>query len=124
MATQCKATTRTGARCTAYAGSDGYCFTHSPEHAQARARAHRRGGRKRAVPKVAGAWARKIESIGDLVELLNLVVLDTWQQENTAARSRALLAAIETGIKCLTEGEIEERLAAVEAVLKTREVKP
>ena len=59
-------------------------------------------------------WAHKIESIGDLLDLLNLVIADTVAQDNTAARSRALLAAIETGIKCLTEGEIEERLTELE----------
>jgi hypothetical protein len=125
MAKPCKAKTKNGKRCGGYAvaGSD-FCFTHDPARARERATARKRGGMAQAIPKVAGEWTKKIESIGDLIELLNLVILDTWQQENTAARSRALLAAIDTGARCLTAGEFEARLAALETILKNREVKP
>jgi len=124
MARQCKARTKNGRRCEGFAVTGSlYCLTHDPNRAEARAARNRKGGRKHAVPKLLDEWTRKIESIGDLLDLLNLIIADTVAQENTAARSRALLAAVETGLRCITQNELENRVAAIEAVLKNREVK-
>lgn len=124
LARQCKARAQNGRRCEGFAVTGSlYCLTHDPNHATARNARNRKGGRKHAVPKLLNEWTRKIESIGDLLDLLNLIIADTVAQENTAARSRALLAAIETGIKCLAQNELADRVAAIEAVLQNREVK-
>lgn len=124
MATQCKAKTRTGARCTAYAVNDSqYCFTHDPARARERAQAHKRGGRNRIAPKV-GTWNKRIATIADALECLNdLVLPDLIALENTVPRARAIIAAIESAIKAIGAGELEARLAALEMVLKNRETK-
>lgn len=115
LAKQCKAKTKSGRRCEGYAvtGSD-FCLSHDPRRAKDRTARSRKGGRNHAVPKLLKEWTRKIESIGDLLDLLNLTIADTVAQDNTAARSRVLLQAIETGIKALEIGELENRVAALE----------
>jgi hypothetical protein len=121
MAMQCKAKTRTGARCTAYAVSDSqYCFTHAPERARERAQAHRRGGCNRIAPKV-GKWQGRIKTIDDALTFLNdLVIPDLIALENTVTRARALIAAIETAIKAIDAGEVERRLTALENLVNGR----
>jgi hypothetical protein len=119
---QCKATKRGGKRCEAYAvkGSD-FCLTHAPDRARERAERNRRGGLARVIAKAsAGAPAPKIGEIGDVLGLVNSVIGDVWLQENTAPRARALLAAAAQAIECLQIGQLEERVKALEDVLKAR----
>ena len=125
IARQCRAKTRSGKRCGGYAvKGSAFCLTHSPERARERAARNRRGGLARIIPKAtAGQDAPRIESIGDVLLLVNLTIADVWLLENTASRARALLAAAETAIKTLQIGELEARVAAIESALKLREVK-
>lgn len=118
MSVQCKAKARrTGARCTAWAGKDGFCFTHSPARAKARAQARKRGGRNRAVGKV-GVWAGRITTIAEALNFINdLVIPDLIALENTVPRARALIASAEAAIRAITDGEIENRLSALENIV-------
>lgn len=109
----CQAQTRSGARCQANAGESGFCFFHDPSRAAERAKAHRRGGLAKLIAKVSGP-AVAIANVAGVLVLVNAVILDTWEQENTAARSRALLAAGELAIKALQIGELEERVKRLE----------
>jgi hypothetical protein len=116
MATRCKGTKRNGERCAAYAvtGSGGYCLTHSPAHTQERLARNRRGGLARtACPRVSGA-AVTVEKIADVLRGLNSVILDTWQQENAAPRSRALIAAYVETIKAMQIGDLADRVTRLE----------
>lgn len=114
---QCKAKTRRGARCSAYAiNGSAYCFTHDPKSAHKRAMRNRRGGQAHATRKVSGK-AVQIEGAGDVLQLVNKTVLDTFELDNTAARSRALLAACDTAIRVLQIGELEERVQALERAI-------
>jgi hypothetical protein len=74
------------------------------------------GFNRRTAARVSGD-AVKIESLADVLRLVNAVITDTWKQENTASRSRALLACADTAIRSLQAGEMESRLAAIEAAL-------
>lgn len=114
---QCRANTKKGTRCTAFAvkGSE-FCLTHAPERAKERAARNRRGGLARVIPKVAGD-AIEVASMTDVLGLVNAVILDTWQLENSAPRSRALLAAAELAIKAMQIGELEERVARLEQLI-------
>lgn len=117
----CQATTKTGAACGGYAveGSD-FCFAHAPECGRDRAEARRRGGQARAIPKVSGEPVM-VASLGDVLALVNAVIVDTWLQENSATRSRALLACGELAVKALQAGEVEARLFAIETALRLRQ---
>lgn len=122
IAKQCKAKTKGGARCGAYAvtGSD-FCLTHDPARAKERAERNRKGGRAKASPKAtAGIAAPQIESIADVIALVNYVIADLWLLENTVPRARGLLAAGDAAVKALEIGELEARVAALEAALKER----
>jgi hypothetical protein len=113
---QCKAKTNSG-RCRAAAADSGYCFAHDPDRAKERRAAQKLGGfNRRTAARVSGD-AVKIESLADVLRLVNAVITDTWNQENTASRSRALLACADTAIRSLQAGEMEARLAAIEAAL-------
>lgn len=116
QARQCKALTRTGRRCNGWAiGGSDFCFTHSPQNAEARAVARRKGGyhRKTAV-RVSGDTPITIATMADVLQLVNAVIADTWQQDNGAARSRVLLACASVAIDALQVGDLEARLAALE----------
>lgn len=119
MARQCKAKTKSGARCAAYAviGSD-FCLTHAPERARERAERNKRGGQVKATPRPsAGIDAPKIANVQDVLGLVNWVICDVWQQENTAPRARALLAAAAQAIECLQIGALEARVKALEELM-------
>jgi hypothetical protein len=113
---QCKAKTKSGAQCAAYAvkGSR-FCLTHAPERARERAKRNKRGGEaRRAIPKVSeGIDAPRIANVGDVLGLVNWVIADTWHLENSAPRSRALLAAADQAVKVLQIGELEDRVRAL-----------
>lgn len=114
---QCKAKTKNGTRCQAHAGEDGYCFFHSPTKAEDRAKAHRRGGLAKLIKKVSGEPIQ-IVNIADVLRLINAVILDSWELENTPARSRALLAAGEAAINAMQAGELAQRVKALEQRLQ------
>ena len=118
MATQCKALKNNGKQCTAFAIKDsgGYCLTHSPKHRKERAARNRKGGKARQIAKVSGA-AVTVENIGDVLRGLNGVIRDTWELENAAPRSRALIAAYDETIKAMQIGDLENRVKRLEESL-------
>jgi hypothetical protein len=114
--TKCKSRTKTGGKCSANAGDTGFCWAHDPTLAEKRAQAHRQGGKQHRIPKVAGP-AVQIASADDCLQLVNKVVVDTWELENSAARSRVLLQAASTAMDVLQIGELEERVKALEQIV-------
>jgi predicted transcriptional regulator len=98
-----------------------FCFTHAPERAKERARAHKRGGQNRITPKV-GTWNKRIATIADALDCLNdLILPDLIALENTVPRARALIAAIESAIRAIDAGELETRLTALERILNEQQ---
>ena len=64
---KCRATKRDGSPCTLpVKGSDGYCWAHSPQHADARRRAASRAGRSRPSREVRAIKEEIKEAIGKL----------------------------------------------------------
>ena len=104
--------------CQAAPVKDGdHCFWHSPEHAEDVAEARRLGGlRRRREVAVSGAYeVNGLETVGDLRRLLVIASLDTLGLENSIARARTLGYLVGVAGKLLETGELEERLAALEA---------
>ena len=94
-----------------------HCFWHSPEYAEDVAEARRLGGlRRRREVAVSGAYeVNGLETVGDLRRLLVIASLDTLGLENSIARARTLGYLVGVAGKLLETGELEERLAALEA---------
>jgi hypothetical protein len=93
------------------------CFWHAPDKGQQAAEARRLGGlRRRREKAVAAAFdfggLGTIESIRRLVEI---AALDALGMENTVARGRLLLNAAAVAEKLLEVGDLEARLALLEA---------
>jgi len=96
-----------------------FCLMHSPEHAEEMAEARRLGGlRRRREVAVSGAYEfNGLETVADLRRLLVIAALDTLGLENSIARARTLGYLVGVAGKLLEIGELEQRLAALEAAL-------
>ena len=118
MGRQCAFRKEDGQMCQAAPVKDGdHCFWHSPEYAEDVAEARRLGGlRRRREVAVSGAYeVNGLETVGDLRRLLVIASLDTLGLENSIARARTLGYLVGVAGKLLETGELEERLAALEA---------
>ena len=116
-------------RC-AYAKADGqpcqmaplrdrpYCFAHDPERAEEAADARRLGGlRRRKEGTIAVAYDLPgLDTVVGIRRLLDIVVTDGVGLDNGIARLRVLISTAVAAMNLLKVGELEERLAALEAV--------
>lgn len=117
-------------RC-AYAKADGeacamaplrdrpYCFAHDPERAAEAAEARRLGGlRRRKEGTIAVAYDLPgLDTVAGIRRLLDIVVTDGVGMDNGIPRLRALISTAVAATNLLKVGELEERLAAVEAAV-------
>ena len=93
---------------------------HSPEYAEEIAEARRLEGlRRRREFAVAGAYEfNGLETVADLRRLLQIAALDTLGLENSIARARTLGYLVGVAGKLLEPGELEQRLASLEAAVQ------
>ena len=120
MVRQCVYQKEDGQQCRASPLKEGeFCFMHAPEHAQDMVEARRLGGlRRRREATVAGAFDFVgLQTVADIRRILEIAVLDTLGLENSIARSRTLAYLGTTAIKLLETGEVEQRLASLEAAV-------
>jgi hypothetical protein len=118
---RCTSTTVSGVRCSAACQSGSpFCFFHDPAKADERGEARRAGGRQRSRPAAVlntETPARSIRSVADVTGLLS----ETIHQVRTGALDPKVANCVGylSGIllKALEVGQIEERLAAIEAVV-------
>ena len=98
------------------------CFWHSPEHAEEAAEARRLGGlRRRRERTVAGAYeVEGLDTVPSIRRIIEIVTLDALGMDNSIARGRLLIAAMQAATKLLEVGEIEERLTRIEQTLSPR----
>jgi len=97
-----------------------FCFWHDPEHAKEAEEARRLGGlRRRREKAVSGAYGFEgFESVGQIRRLIDIAAIDTLALENSVARSRTLAYLAQVGISLLEKGEMEERLRALEEMVR------
>ncbi len=115
---RCTGRNRRGAPCgMAPVTGSPYCFAHSPERARERAEAREHGGRHRQSGSgtMVSAEPVQLRDLASLQTLLENAVSDTLQQENSAQRSRTIGYLAGIALRALEVGELEERLAALEA---------
>ena len=96
-----------------------YCFFHDPETQQEVAEARRLGGlRRRREGTVLGVYDFEgLRSTEQIRRILEIAVIDTLSLDNSVARNRTLGTLVQTGLRILEVGELEQRVAQVEAVL-------
>jgi hypothetical protein len=110
-----------GRRCRAPVLRDGhFCFWHEPGKAEEAAAARRLGGLRRGRERTLAvaydlAGLGSIEAIRRIVEI---ALFDALGLENSIARARVLISGALAAAKLLETGELEERLAALEAVVR------
>lgn len=118
---QCKAKTATGQPCKMKAlKGERFCFTHNPATRAQQAKARKAGGQSRHTPH-AGDPALIPGQIGDVAaarKILDYVKDELLAADNSIPRNRALLALFDSFIKAHEIGELEERIAALEAMTK------
>jgi hypothetical protein len=95
-----------------------YCFAHDPERAEEAADARRLGGlRRRKEGTIAVAYDLPgLDTVVGIRRLLDIVVTDGVGLDNGIARLRVLISTAVAAMNLLKVGELEERLAALEAV--------
>ncbi len=100
-----------------------YCFSHDPERAADAAEARRMGGlRRRKEGTIAVAYdLPRLDSVAGIRRLLDIVVTDGLGLDNGVARLRILISAAGTAMNLLKAGELEERVAALEAAVGHRD---
>jgi hypothetical protein len=94
-----------------------YCFWHAPGNEEEVTEARRLGGlRRRREKTVAGAYdVEGLATVEGIRRILEIAILDTLGLENSIARSRVLISAASTAGRLLEVGELEDRVAALEA---------
>ena len=102
-----------------------FCVFHDPQHAEAIAEGRRMGGiRRRREGGLSAAYdLDDLTTVAGIRRFLEVALLDAITLENSVARSRVLIAGVMAAAKLLEVGELEERVAAVEAALGPRVVK-
>ena len=99
-----------------------YCLWHDPDHQDEVAESRRLGGQRRRRERIlSGAYDFDgLDSISKIRRLVEVAVMDTLGLENSIARARTLAYLAQSAARLLEEGEMEERLAAVESVVQRR----
>lgn len=119
MASMCRGRSKSGERCRANAGKDGYCFAHSPRLKAKRDAARRRGGRGRAYPRIPSG-SDDLSTLEGVRAGLQRVLAATWLLDNGTRRTRALCAVYALALRVL-ESEVKERLDSLESRLEAIE---
>ena len=125
MGLKCKAKTKGGEACGAYALAESeYCYTHDPTRAAERQKARKTGGLNRQTPH-GGAYSgpRQVRTLADVLQVLDYTLCESLILENSITRGRLLVAIAAEFTNAIKTGELEARLLALEMVLKTREGK-
>ena len=99
-----------------------FCFWHSPDHVEEVAQARRLGGqrRKREATVSTAYDLEGLDSVAAVRRLVEIAALDALSLDNSVARIRVLLYAAQVATKVLEVGALEERVQALEALLRPR----
>jgi hypothetical protein len=120
----CRAATTDGKHCPATPLRDeDYCFMHSPDHAAEAAEARRLGGLRHRREKTLSV-AYDLVSLGTvegIVRVLDIALRDVLGLDNTVPRNRALISVASAAARLLEVGDLEARVAGLEAALGSKD---
>ncbi len=101
-----------------------FCFWHHPDHTADAAEARRLGGlRRRREKTLEGAYDLEegFDTVKGIRRFLEIAALDLLGMEVSIGRANAMLRTALVASKLLEVGELEERLANLEAALAARQ---
>jgi hypothetical protein len=115
----CSATCKDNRPCRAPALADGLCFVHSPLTAEARDRCRRENGRARMRRLAVLPDAEDVTFAGtqDVLRLLGQTASQVRRGELDCRVGNCLAYIAATALRAIVEGDLERRLAEVEALL-------
>jgi hypothetical protein len=105
----------------AIAGSP-FCFAHAPEQAAKRTEARRRGGRAGRDATVPDSDL-SVRSLGDVLALVELTINDVRTGRIDVRIANAIGVLANVAARTIQQADIEQRLAALEAVLEPERVR-
>jgi len=119
---KCKANTKSGGSCKAFANESGFCFTHDATRGRERAIARRNGGLATKQPHYAdeSVLPSSIRKIEDVLIVLDYALQESIGLDNSIQRGRLIVSIAHGYIEALKVGEMEQRLEAVENALSLR----
>jgi hypothetical protein len=120
VATPCAGQLPDGRRCRSWPiRGEPYCLWHSPDREDEAAEARRLGGlRRRREKAVSGAFDfAGPDTVQSIRRLLEIASIDALGLENSIVRSRTLISAAMAAAKLLETGELEARIATLEAAI-------
>jgi hypothetical protein len=123
----CGADTIAGRPCGAPAQrSLSFCYWHDPDKAEDLAEAQRLGGlRRKRERTVAAAYDfTGLGSVESILRIFEIAAIDVLGLETSIAKSRVLINAGTAALKVLEIGELEARIALLEAAVKGRPEEP
>lgn len=121
MTKPCKGKTKQGKPCPNMGGASGYCFIHDPARGEERAKARRLGGQRQRAAHSATDPAQlpqKVRTLEDVLTVLDYALAEAVPLDNSVQRGRLLVGIAHAFIEAIKVGELEQRLAAIEAALK------
>ena len=94
-----------------------YCVFHDPARAETLAEARRRGGRhrRREQSSTTNHEFRSLRDAEAIRHFLDVAASDTLALEPSATRVRLIVAVADAATRLLGPGDVEQRLAALEA---------
>lgn len=119
---ECEATTTEGPRCRA-AALDGsrFCFFHDPAKAEERQAAQAAGGRRGLARTLSDDTADiNIENGQDVVRLISETINQVRRGQLDPRVANAVGYLANVLLKAVEQGDVEERLAALEAVVQAK----
>jgi hypothetical protein len=118
---KCQGTRTDGGKCGAFAGHDGFCFQHSPNRSDAEKHAVRSAGgvaakqAKKAYKKIVPSRLRAV------MRHLDDAIVDLRSGKLAPRVASAMASLANAQVAVIREGEIEERLRAMEHALAADE---
>ena len=104
-----------------------FCYFHHPDHKQDAADARRLGGNRRRREKtLEGAYDlhEDFRSVDGLLRFVESGAIDLLGLDSSVARSNAMFRGALVAAKLLEVGDLAQRIAILEAVLKYRSPEP
>ncbi len=124
MSTNCQGVNRRGEACSMPPlQGTAWCWAHSPEKAAERAAARRKGGQLRQAPAAPVGAPPSLRSVAELQAVIEQAAGELLSLPRSVAKARAIGGLVTVAGKLLEVGELEQRLAALEARLAGEETR-
>ncbi len=113
----CNAVANTGDKCGAPAMEDGFCFMHSPNHAEEAKIARLKGGlNRRQLPQI-GSYPDSVKTANQLLDYVNAALADARTIEGTIQRLQVTASLLRIAVDILPLVDVGARLTVLEGMI-------